>query len=498
MVSLCLAVLFAFVGIVVGFGGGIWWFRGDGLFLATIPADRLNADHDATAPQTPNREVVRIAEHAMMAFQRVQDVANNLAGDADSHASHVAAITAELQSIATGQSDVSSDAVLNAIQQIADVNLRLKERLAITEKQLESQSSELHTYETEARTDSLTGLANRRAFDDEMQRQFELWRRQRTPFTLMIFDIDRFKLFNDTHGHQAGDQVLRSVGKLLVKTARQMDLPCRYGGEEFAVVLPSTDIREARVAAERFRTAIERAVVKFGAEQLAVTTSIGVAQVADGDDPAHLIRRADEALYRCKEVGRNCAYWHDGRQCLPVNAESAKVEGPRVTKPVHDTIKSFEALPSKKPFLETLQCRIAESQRFGMSLSVIHIKLDDFAAIKREYGKAYARELLDSVAQRAQITLRQMDLLARYDDGEFIVMLPRCPKQEAVRVARRLQDSIAEGYNPSGKAWLGLSAQCGIVQLDSKETALAMLARAAAALEAAVSMKGLSLVGAPA
>ena len=90
-----------------------------------------------------------------------------------------------------------------------------------------------------------------------MQRRFAEWQRRQTPFTLMILDIDHFKKFNDSHGHPAGDEVLRNVGKVLVKTARQMDLPCRYGGEEFAAILPSTDIQEARVAAERFRKAIE-------------------------------------------------------------------------------------------------------------------------------------------------------------------------------------------------------------------------------------------------
>ena len=123
MATLCLAVLFAFVGIVVGFGSGIWWFRGDGLVVGAFSSGKVRADGEATTLHAPNQEVVRIAEHAMMAFQRVQDVANGLAGDAGSHASQVEAITAELQSIATGQSDVSSDAVLAAIQQIADVNL---------------------------------------------------------------------------------------------------------------------------------------------------------------------------------------------------------------------------------------------------------------------------------------------------------------------------------------------------------------------------------------
>jgi diguanylate cyclase len=495
MATLCLIVLIAFLGVVVGFASGIWWLKAEGSTSAIDTSGSLNADPQQDSSTAPNPEVVRIAEHAMMAFQRIQDVAHGIAGDAGVHALRVEAITAELQSIATGQSDVSSDAVLTAIQQIADVNLHLKERLAITEKQLESQATELHSYETEARTDSLTGLANRRAFDDEMRRQCELWQRNKTPFTLLIFDIDKFKNFNDSHGHQAGDEVLRSVGKLLTKTARQMDVPCRYGGEEFAVVLPATDIREARVAAERFRTAIESAVVNFGSQKLSVTASIGVAQISVKEDPALLIRRADEALYRCKEAGRNCAYWHDGQQCLPVNADSAQFQGERVKKTVQEVITTFERLPSKKPFLETLQCRIAECQRFGMLLSVIQLKLEDFPEIKREYGKAFARELLDSVAQRAQMMLRQMDMLARYDDGEFIVMLPRCPKQEAVRIARRLQDSIAEGYNPSGKARLGLSAQYGVVQLDSKETAATMMARVAQALEDALASKNLSLAG---
>ena len=89
-----------------------------------------------------------------------------------------------------------------------------------------------------------------------------------------------------------------------------------------------------------------------------------------------------------------------------------------------------------------------------------------------------------------------MDLLARFDDGEFIIMLPRCPKQEAIRVARRLQDSIAEGYNPSGKARLGLSAQYGVVQLDSKETAATMMSRVAQSLELALAARELSLAGA--
>ena len=119
-----------------------------------------------------------------------------------------------------------------------------------------------------------------------------------------------------------------------------------------------------------------------------------------------------------------------------------------------------------------------------MPLSVIQLKMEHYPAIKREYGKAFARELLDSIAQRAQLTLREMDLLARYDDGEFMIMLARCPKSEAVRVAKRLKATIEEGYNPSGIACLPLTARVGIAQLDAKEDAEAIMARAAQSLEA--------------
>jgi diguanylate cyclase len=481
MASLCLVILFGGVTLAIGFGCGVWWFG-----VGTVPAvdvHKSQLDPQQTLP--PAVEAERSAEWALMAFQRIQDVATNLSCDAGAHASKVDAITAELQSIAAGQSDVSSNAVLAAIHQIADASLELKQRLSTAEKQLESQASELHSYETEARTDSLTGLANRRAFDDQMRRQYELWRRNSTPFTLLILDIDKFKNFNDTHGHQAGDEVLRSVGKLLAHTARQMDIPARYGGEEFAVILPATDIREARVAAERFRKAIESAIVSFGSERLSVTASIGVAQIAGGDDPAHLIRRADDALYRSKEAGRNCAYWHDGQQCLPVTADSTQFESLRVKKTVRDAVQPFERLPSKKLFLEALQRRISECRRFGMPLSVIQLKMDHYPAIKREYGKAFARELLDFVAQRAQLCLREMDLLARYDDGEFMVMLARCTKSEAVRVGSRLQEAVAEGFNPTGAARLALCARVGIVQLEGKETAETVMERAALSLDAA-------------
>ena len=218
---------------------------------------------DPANSKSHDDELQRAAERAMMASQRIQDLAKNMVSDVDAHAVKVDAINTELHAIADENAGEDADAVFATIGRMIDANNELQRRLAQAEKQIAAQAADLRSYETEARTDSLTNLANRRAFDDEMQRRFAEWQRRHTPFTLMILDIDHFKQFNDSHGHPAGDEVLRNVGKVLVKTARQMDLPCRYGGEEFAAILPSTEIQEARVAAERFRKAIETSVVKF-------------------------------------------------------------------------------------------------------------------------------------------------------------------------------------------------------------------------------------------
>src|SRR6185295_757566 len=134
-------------------------------------------------------------------------------------------------------------------------NAELQQRLEQAEKQLAVQAVQIKAHESEARTDSLTTLSNRRAFDDELKRRLNEWQRKGTPCTLVMMDIDFFKKFNDTHGHQVGDEVLRQVAKVLGVQSREMDIPCRYGGEEFAVILPATEALKACKVAERIRAA---------------------------------------------------------------------------------------------------------------------------------------------------------------------------------------------------------------------------------------------------
>jgi len=257
-----------------------------------------------------------------------------------------------------------------------------------------------------------------------------------------------------------------------------MDVPCRYGGEEFAIILSATRIQEARVAAERFRKAIESSITTFDGKRLSITSSIGVAQVNPGDDPILLIRRADDALYKSKEAGRNCGHWHDGQQCLPVVAEAAPPATITPKKATDGDDQAVNSLPSGIDFGDVLQRRVVESHRFGLPLSILYLSIDDYPTIAQDYGKSTAQMAINSVATFFNSALREMDLLARLEDGEFVAMLPGSTQAEATQVAKRMQTAMANCTVPLSDQQARLNFSHGIAQLKPNETAPLLMARA--------------------
>lgn len=153
--------------------------------------------------------------------------------------------------------------------------------------------------------DPLTGLFNRRHVEEVLRRELDRTARHDRPLALAMMDADHFKNINDTYGHQTGDEVLRAISGRCQKTLRSHDVLGRYGGEEFVIVFPETNIGEATAVAERLRAAVADNPITVGANALAVTVSIGLASYAPGQDLEKMFQRADSALYMAKQGGRN-------------------------------------------------------------------------------------------------------------------------------------------------------------------------------------------------
>jgi diguanylate cyclase (GGDEF)-like protein len=160
---------------------------------------------------------------------------------------------------------------------------------------------------TASRYDPLTGLLNRRAFEEALQAEVHRSRRLGEPFSVLMLDVDHFKDINDHEGHAAGDRALQHLGTLLAAHMRDIDRVGRYGGEEFVVLLPGAAQHDARVTAERLREKVQGLPPRWQERALSLTVSIGVSEWrGEKDDVASLLARADAALYQAKEAGRNC------------------------------------------------------------------------------------------------------------------------------------------------------------------------------------------------
>ncbi len=290
MNSIVVELLYGFFMAVLGAAGASWVWR-----------SRFRCESFAES----NAEARRAAE----VLVRLQELATRTAFYVDEHSSQVEEINDKLSSV--GKRDPTM--IVNAVAKLIEANQHMHEKLASTEDKLREQAHEIQTRTAEARTDALTLLANRRAFDDELARRAAQFMRLGHVFSLIMADVDHFKGFNDTYGHQAGDEVLRTMAKLLHRKMREMDLVGRYGGEEYAVILPGANLDDACKAALRACEAVEKARFHYNGKELRVTASFGVAEMSGCRDGAALVGRADKALYAAKEGGRNGVYSHDGK-----------------------------------------------------------------------------------------------------------------------------------------------------------------------------------------
>jgi diguanylate cyclase len=275
-------------------------------FTASRCAD-LHAQFFGAARQT------KLIEDACERFEAtmthlLQEV-DRMAGEAGAYGGRLTAFSSDVRA-ADGRQALRGlvNRIVDETRSMLARARQLEGELDQSAKRITSMRRELASARRAASIDDLTRIANRRCFDHELRKAAAHAEVKREPMSLLMLDIDRFKTFNDTHGHQMGDQVLKQVAQILTRSVKGRDLAARYGGEEFAVILPQTGLEGARQLAEQICRTVagHRVVIKATGRDLGrITLSIGCAQQHWGEPAADLVQRADRALYRAKRMGRN-------------------------------------------------------------------------------------------------------------------------------------------------------------------------------------------------
>lgn len=280
-------------------GDGTAFTEGTAEMLAAeyLPRGRLSEEiRDAGA--VLNRELSTVSEAIAKAQKSQAAYGQTLAG-ASAHLESSAEPTALLGVVSK---------LTKATTQVQAENATLEKRLETSTKEVARLREHLEQVRRDAMTDALTNLANRKAFDEELLRACDEADKKRQPMTLAVLDIDHFKRFNDTWGHQTGDQVLRYVASVIGRISKSPRVAARYGGEEFAIIFPSESAPIVEVALNQIREEIGTRALRRRStndELGAVTISAGLAQRRPGETGTALLDRADEALYASKRTGRN-------------------------------------------------------------------------------------------------------------------------------------------------------------------------------------------------
>jgi diguanylate cyclase len=254
----------------------------------------------------------RIDKVGARVIGEIDDVMNLITDALGMSASYDDSLSGATRKLTAAKNHEQVKAVVETLAQstreMRETNKALEDRLTLSKSEISNLQQSLEAIRAESLTDPLTGLGNRKYFDRSIEMAVRTALASGEPLSLLMFDIDHFKSFNDSYGHLTGDQVLRLVGMSLKQTIKGQDITARYGGEEFAVVLPDTALRQALTVADHIRRAVMAKELKkksTGEILGRVTISVGVSMLKPGDDTDSLIERADACLYAAKRNGRN-------------------------------------------------------------------------------------------------------------------------------------------------------------------------------------------------
>ena len=276
----------------------------------TMPQWQATAIYNAHLHGNENiQKVEKLNTHVSDEIDRVMEFVQQAIGEAGKYGASLDSVSERLG----GEHDTESvrmivETLVESTKQMQESNSQLETKLQESGQQIVDLNKSLEVVRTESRTDQLTTIANRKHFDEAIEQMAAEARETGEEFCLVIGDIDHFKSFNDTYGHTTGDQVLRFVAHTLKNNVKGRDLAVRFGGEEFAILLPQTKLQAAVIVANQIRTAIQakELVKKSTGENLGrVTMSFGVARYRPEDTINEFIHRSDICLYQAKHAGRN-------------------------------------------------------------------------------------------------------------------------------------------------------------------------------------------------
>ena len=448
-------VLFALATALAGLAGG-WWLRSRGMEPQEAAVDK---------------EEVRRAQELLGCLQKL---ASGVAVELGEHNTRVEEINVELQSDKLHE----PAKILNVVTKLVDVNKTMQGRLDQAEDRLREQVRLVESHAAEARTDALTLVGNRRAFETDIARCLADFHRAGQVFSLAMIDLDKFKRLNDTYGHQAGDEVLRGTGRVLRRVLRESDSIARYGGEEFAVIFNRATITEVQRALTRLRKAIAGAPSNFPAESSKSRSASAPPRSwprktwrpsSSGPMPPCTRPRKRAAIAVTGTMGRRSypsSTWKPSpcRSHRPRWSKYAHRLLPcgdrRGSRPRDSTVEKLAddlpALLNRTAFCQHVRSRVAEWKRGGATMSLVLVEIDRFESLTQLHGPKFRDLLVTSLARVVFAGVRDMDMVSRYGTSCLAFLLPRPnfltpsawpiefatrPARSCSRRAKRKQDS---------------------------------------------------------
>jgi len=241
-------------------------------------------------------KIVHLIDNTDLSYEKVKEIKQELV-NVDKESKDFETIKQKLMKIA--------DTLEFETKQLGSIMKREDHVISQMQTKIKRLEQALKKAKQESKIDFLTGLVSKRGLDEELNRVDKSYRRYQIEYSIGFFDIDHFKNINDTYGHEAGDLILKQLGKLFLQLKRDVDIVGRYGGEEFLAILPNTPLHGAQVFAEKIREHVENFKFVYKGEEVPVTISVGVANCTEVDNQKRLIEEADKRLYTAKTGGRN-------------------------------------------------------------------------------------------------------------------------------------------------------------------------------------------------